>query len=101
VAFDAEYGDKSDKTVDSEDKLEIMENFVCVTPMPVRSGELVFLCNCKDGYRNYACDPSIVLSMLWNRKLNFPDVERAAQLKAKEVKKASTPFDAVNKRKKK
>jgi hypothetical protein len=39
--------------------------------------------------------------MLWNPKLNFPDVERAAQLKAKEVKKASTPFDAVNKRKKK
>jgi hypothetical protein len=32
---------------------------------------------------------------------NFPDVERAAQLKAKEVKKSLTPFDAVNKRKKK
>jgi hypothetical protein len=94
--FDAEY---SDKTV--EDKLEIMESFVRVTPMPVKSGELIFLCNCKDGYRNYACDHSIVLSMLWNSKLNFPDVERAAQLKAKAVKKASTPFDAVNKRKKK
>jgi hypothetical protein len=39
--------------------------------------------------------------MLWNPKLNFPDVERAAQLKAKAFKKASTPFDAVNKRKKK
>ncbi len=32
-------------------------------------------------------------------KLSY--VERAAQLKAKEVKKALTPFDAVNKRKKK
>ncbi len=39
--------------------------------------------------------------MLWNPKLNFQDVKRAAQLKAKEVKKASTPFNAVNKRKKK
>ncbi len=36
---------------------------------------------------------------MWNPKLNFPDVERAGQLKAKQVKKASTPFDAVNKRK--
>ncbi len=94
--FDAEYGDKT-----VEDKLEITENFVRVTPMPVRSGKLVFICNCKDGYSNYACDHSIVLSMLWNPKLNFQDVERAAQLKAKEVKKASTPFDDVNKRKKK
>jgi hypothetical protein len=59
--FDAEYGDKT-----VEDKLEIMENFVRVTPMPVRNGELVFICSCKDGCRNYACDHSIVLSMLWN-----------------------------------
>jgi hypothetical protein len=94
--FDAEYGDKT-----VEDKLEIMENFVRVTPIPVKSWELVFLCDCKDGYRYCACDHSIVLSMLCNPKLNFPHVERAAQLKAKEVKKASTPFDAVNKRKKK
>ncbi len=78
-----------------------MDNFVSVTPMPVRNGELVFICNCKDSYRNYACDYSIVLSMLWNPKLNFQDVEIAAQLKAQEVMKASTPFDAVNKRKKK
>jgi hypothetical protein len=39
--------------------------------------------------------------MLWNPKLNFPDVETAEQLKTKEAKKASTPFDAVAKRKKK
>jgi hypothetical protein len=85
--FDAEYGDKT-----VEDKLEIMKNFICVTSMPVRSGELEFLCNCNDGYRNYACADSVILSILWNPKLNFLDVERAAQqqLKAKEVKKSST-----------
>jgi hypothetical protein len=39
--------------------------------------------------------------MLWNSKLSFPDIERAEQLKAKVTKKASTPFDAAAKRKKK
>ncbi len=39
--------------------------------------------------------------MLWNPKLNFPDVTRAEQLKAKETKKAVAPFDAVARRKKK
>ncbi len=67
----------------------------------LRSGELVFLCNCNDGYQNYACAHSVILSMLWNPKPNYSYVGRAAQLKAKEVKKSSTPFDAVNKQKKK
>ncbi len=39
--FDADYGDLS-----VEDKLEIMESFVPVTPMPIKTGEIVFLCNC-------------------------------------------------------
>ncbi len=54
--------------------------------------EMVFLCNCCDAYHNYACEPSGVLSMLWNPNLNFPHVKRAEQLKAKEAKKASNPF---------
>ena len=62
---------------------------------------LQFICNCNAGYGNYACEHSLILSMLWNQKLNFQDVDRAVQLKAKEVKKASTPFNAVAKRKKK
>ncbi len=33
--------------------------------------------------------------------MNFPDVELAEQLKAKEAKKASNPFAAVARRKKK
>jgi hypothetical protein len=37
--------------------------------------------------------------MLWNPDMNFPNVERAEQLMAKEAKKASNPFAAVAKRK--
>jgi hypothetical protein len=55
--FDAEYGDMS-----VEDKLDIMESFVRVTPMPIKSGEMVFLCNCGETYKNYACVHSGVLS---------------------------------------
>jgi hypothetical protein len=40
--FDANYGDMS-----VEDKLE-MESFVRVTLMPIKRGEMVFLCNCSD-----------------------------------------------------
>jgi hypothetical protein len=94
--FDADYGDMS-----VEDKLKIMESFVRVTPMPIKSGEMVFLCNCGVAYQNYACEHSGVVSMLWNPDLKLPYVERAAQLKAKETKKASNPFAAVAKRNKK
>jgi hypothetical protein len=100
--FDADYGDTS-----VEDKLEIMESFVHVTPMPIKSCEMVFLCNCVDAYKNYACVHSGVvsnrLSMLWNPEMTFPDVERAhlRLLKAKQTKKASNPFDAVATRHKK
>ncbi len=51
--FDADYGDMT-----VEDKLDIMENFVRVTPMPIKSCEMVFLCNCGDAYSNYGCDSS-------------------------------------------
>jgi hypothetical protein len=37
--FDADYGDMT-----VEDKLDIMDIFVRVTPMPIKSGEMVFLC---------------------------------------------------------
>jgi hypothetical protein len=87
-----------------EDTLDmIIDAFVRVTPMPVKSGDMVFLCNC-DCFREYACEHSgvlRVLSMLWNPKLSFPDIERAEQLKVKETKKASTPFDAAAKQEKK
>jgi hypothetical protein len=62
---------------------------------------MVFLCNCVDSYSKHACERSGVLSILWNLKLNFPYVERAEQRKAKETKKALTPFGMVEKRKKK
>jgi hypothetical protein len=84
-----------------EDRLDIMESFVRVTSMPVKSGEMLFLCNCGDAYHNYGCEHSRVLSMLWNPDLKLPYVERAAKLKAKEAKAPSIPFAAVAKRKKK
>jgi hypothetical protein len=39
--------------------------------------------------------------MLWNQDMTFLDVEHAHQLKAKQTKKASNPFNAVAKRNKK
>ncbi len=50
--FDADYG-----VMSVEDKLEIMESFVRVTPMPSKpkSGEIVYLCNCGDADCNYGC----------------------------------------------
>jgi hypothetical protein len=93
--LDADYGETS-----AEDKLDIMimESFVRVTPMPIKSGEMVFLCNCGDAYKNYECVHSGVLSMLWNQDMKFPDAERVHHLKAKQTKKALNPFEAVAKR---
>jgi hypothetical protein len=61
-----DYGDMSE-----EDKPEIMESFVLVTPMPIKSCEMVFLCNCGDPYKNYACVHSGLFSMLWNLEMTF------------------------------
>ncbi len=57
--FDGDYGDMT-----VQDKLEIMECFVRVTPMPIKSGEMVFLCTCGVNYQNCACEHSGVVSML-------------------------------------
>ncbi len=81
-----------------DDKLDVMESFVRVTPMPIKSGEMVFLCNCGDAYKNYACVHSGVLSMLWNLDMIFPDAERVHHLKAKQTKKVLNPFEAVAER---
>ncbi len=83
-----------------EDKLEIMESLIRVTPMPIKSGEMVFLCNCGVAHQNYACE-HLGLSMLWNPDMKLPDVERAEQLKVKQIKKASNLFAAIAKRNKK
>ncbi len=93
--FDAEFGETS-----VEDKLDIVESFVRATPMPIKSCEMVFLCNCCEAYKNYACVHSGVLSMLWNQNMIFPDAECAHHLKAKQTKKALNPFEAVAKRNK-
>jgi hypothetical protein len=64
--FDADYGDMT-----VEDKLDIVESFVRVTPMPIRSCDMVFLSNCDDAYRNYGCEHLGVLTMLWNADMEF------------------------------
>jgi hypothetical protein len=69
-----------------------MESFVRVTLMPIKRGEMMFLCNCGDAYCNYGSEHLGVVSMLWNLDMKLPDGERAEQLKAKETKKASNPF---------
>jgi hypothetical protein len=51
--FNADYGDMS-----VEDKLEIMESIVRITPMPIKRGKLGFFCNCCNAYQNYACEHS-------------------------------------------
>jgi hypothetical protein len=86
-----------------EDKLEIMESFVRVMPMPVRSEKMIFLCNCKHGYRDYVSAHAGILSMLWDPDQKFFNIEQAEQLKAnlKETEKASNSFTAAAKRKKK
>jgi hypothetical protein len=61
---------------------------------------MVFLCNCAEEYKNYACVHSGVLSMLWNQDMKFPDTERAHHLKAKQTKKSLNLFEAVAKRNK-
>ncbi len=98
--LDSEYGELS-----VEDKLDIMpvESFVSlsVTPMSIKSGEMVFLCNCGEADKNYACVHSGVMSMLWNLDMIFPNAERAPHLKAKQTKKVLNPFEAVAKRNKK
>ena len=93
--LDAEYGETS-----LEEKLDLMDSFVRVTPMPIKSGEMVFLCNCGDAYKYYGCVHSGVMSMLWNQDMTFPDTVRAHPLKAKEAKKKLNPFEAVAKRQK-
>ncbi len=46
------------------DKLDIIESFVRIMPMAVKSGELVFFYNCVDYYRSYVCEHAVVTSML-------------------------------------
>ncbi len=57
--FDAYYGDMT-----VEDRLDIMDSFVRVTLMPIKSGEMVFICNYGVTYQNYVCEHSGVVSML-------------------------------------
>ncbi len=58
-----------------EDKLDIMDGFTLVTPMLIKSGAILFRCNCPDSNRKYAYEQSREISMLWILKLYFPEVE--------------------------
>ena len=41
-------------TMGVEDILDVMESFDSIAPLPVKYGEIVFLCNCKGAYHSYA-----------------------------------------------
>ena len=58
-----------------------MGAFVQVTPLPVKVGDMAFLCVCADAYQSYTCVDAIGLSMLFNPDLNMQDnLEHAGQL---------------------
>ena len=53
----------------AQSTLDIMEGFVRVKALEKQVGDMVFLCCCTDAYQCYTCVDAIVLSMLYNPKL--------------------------------
>jgi hypothetical protein len=84
-----------------DDVLELMEHFHHIKPLPIKSGEQVFLCTCCDAYQKYCCVESTVLSLLYNLELEVPDIERLKQIKEREKLVRANPFNAKSIREKK
>ena len=84
-----------------DDVLELMEHFHHIKPLPIKSGEQVFLCTCCDAYQKYCCVESTVLSLLHNPELEVPDIERLKQIKEREKIVRANPFNAKSIREKK
>ena len=81
-------------TMGVEDILDVMESFDSIAPLPVKYGEIVFLCNCKGAYNSYVCLESAVLSCMFNPELEIPDIARLKQLKDRQKKALANPFNA-------
>ena len=77
-----------------DDILELMECFHHIRPLPVKSGDQVFLCTCCDAYQSYCCVESTALSLLYNTELEVPDLLRRKQIKDREKVELANPFTA-------
>jgi hypothetical protein len=87
-SFEIEY---PQYTVD--DVLDLMDSFHHIKPLPIKSGEQVFLCTCCDAYQKYCCVESTVLSVLFNLELEVPDIARLQQIKEREKVELASPFN--------
>jgi hypothetical protein len=83
-----------------KDKLDCLDNFDRIEPLPIKCGEMVAVCSCNDSFRNYCCVESIVFSLLFQPALVPPSKKRSTQLKQK-VKEKINPFNAEAVRKRK
>ena len=75
------------------DILDLMEGFHHIKPLPVKSGDQVFLCTCCDAYQKYCCVESTALSLLYNLELEVPDIARLKQIKEREKAEMKNPFN--------
>ena len=78
-----------------------MEHFHHIKPLAIKSGEQVFLCTCCDAYQKYCCVESTALSLLYNRELEVPDIERLKQIKDREKALLANPFNTKSIKEKK
>jgi hypothetical protein len=76
-----------------DDVLYLMESFHHIKPLPIKSGEQVFLCTCCDAYQKYCCVESTALSLLYNVELEVPDIARLQQIKEREKALLANPFN--------
>ena len=76
-----------------DDVLDLMEYFHHIRPLPIKSGDQVFLCTCCDAYQNYCCVESTALSLLYNSELEVPDIAQLQQIKEREKALLANPFN--------
>ena len=82
------------KDIDIEDKLDALEDFDRMQPLPKKCGPIEATCTCSDSYRKMCCVETVVFSMLFNSELTVPSTKRGIQVKEKVKKKAMTPWSA-------
>ena len=57
-------------------------------------GQLTFLSTSQECFKNLVCPETVVLSMLYDKKLSVPDKASAVQLEKRIRSKAPNPFNA-------
>ncbi len=84
-----------------DDVLDLMESFHHIKPLPIKSGDQVFLCTCCDAYQKYCCVESTALSLLYNLDFEVPDIARLQQIKEREKAELANPFNSKRLKEKK